>query len=191
MTPPGTRLGAPHNPSEPVRDTPLCTTTISASGGMGTACTERSEKSMSRARPSVAADTVSWSRRPLGTPVAACSARWHALAMTLGSAWKPSASARATSRAALDDIPAPTGKVVSTVPRPPVTGRTTATTPATSRAQRGCTSPRYSGSSGTCTSRSAGSGSPAERSTTRRVSSGVKSTTVPRSTAMPMARPSL
>ena len=44
---------------------------------------------------------------------------------------KPSASATATSSAALDDRPAPTGRVVRTVPAKPCVGRSTATTPAT------------------------------------------------------------
>ena len=66
-----------------------------------------------------------------GTPEATCSARWHSTARSWGVPVKPSASATATSSAALDDSPAPSGRVVSTTPRRPSTGRSSAATPAT------------------------------------------------------------
>src|SRR3954465_15416526 len=76
---------------------------------------------------------------PLGTPEARCSARGRASAGASGEPSNPRASATATSSAALDDRPAPTGRVVDTVPTAPTAGRTTATTPATYRAQLGST----------------------------------------------------
>ena len=68
---------------------------------------------------------------PQGTPDARCSAAWQAWASAKGGPSNPSASATATSRAALDDSPAPIGRVVVTVPVPPTAGLTELTTPAT------------------------------------------------------------
>ncbi len=68
---------------------------------------------------------------PQGTPEATCSALWHSFASSSGVPSKPSARASATSRAALDDSPAPTGSVVVMEPSKPAAGRTWLTTPAT------------------------------------------------------------
>ena len=68
---------------------------------------------------------------PDGTPLPTCSARWHSLASSTGDPSKPSASATASSSAALDERPLPIGTVVRTVPSKPPLGRTSCTTPAT------------------------------------------------------------
>jgi hypothetical protein len=88
-------------------------------------------QSIRSALPATPAADVSWSMIPEGTPEAACSARWQARASSTCEPVKPSASATETSRAALDDSPAPTGSVVWTVPTAPTAGRSSATTPAT------------------------------------------------------------
>ena len=72
---------------------------------------------------------------PHGTPEAACSARRVSWANSTGSPSKPRASATATSRAALEDRPAPTGRSVVTCPVKPTSGLSSSTTPATYRAQ--------------------------------------------------------
>ena len=75
---------------------------------------------------------VSWSIIPHGTPEAACSARWQARASSSGERGvSRRARAIATSRAALDDSPAPMGIVVEMRPSKPCVGRTSATTAAT------------------------------------------------------------
>ena len=54
---------------------------------------------------------ASWSMIPHGTPVARCSARWQSRAISSGVPSSPSASAVATSSAALDDSPLPMRQV--------------------------------------------------------------------------------
>ena len=76
---------------------------------------------------------------PVGTPVAACSARRASWASSIGVPSNPRASATATSRAALDDRPAPTGIVVLTCPSSPRPLRSSAATAATKRPHRGST----------------------------------------------------
>ena len=98
-------------------------TTISTSTGTGEGVTSNVEQSMSRAWPSTADAMHSWSMMPVGTPVARCSARCASRARSSGEPRCPNAIAAATSRAALDDRPAPTGMVVDTVPRMPVVAR--------------------------------------------------------------------
>ena len=60
-----------------------------------------------------------WSMIPVGTPVANCSARWVSNASSVGVNVLPIARAVASSKAALDDKPAPTGIVVETLPEIP------------------------------------------------------------------------
>ncbi len=93
--------------------------------------TARVVQSMRRTWPATPAALASWSMIPHGTPDARCSARWPSLASSSGGPSNPSASATATSSAADDERPAPTGSVVSTTPTKPRAGRSSATTPAT------------------------------------------------------------
>ncbi len=80
---------------------------------------------------------------PHGTPDARCSAAWQSRAMSSAEPSAPRASATAISSAALEDSPAPIGIVVETLPSNPVDGRSSATTPATYRAQSGCDAARF------------------------------------------------
>ena len=86
---------------------------------------------MSSAAPSTPPADASWSMIPQGTPEARCSADWQIRAMSRGDPSMPSASATATSSAALEDRPEPIGIVVDTSPSNPTAGRISATTPAT------------------------------------------------------------
>src|SRR5438067_2260031 len=72
---------------------------------------------------------------PEGTPVAACSACCSSGARADGSPSQPRARATATSKAALEDSPAPAGPVLDTRPSKPATGRRTGTTEAISQAR--------------------------------------------------------
>ena len=139
---------------------------------------------MSRAWPSTPAADASWSMIPDGTPLARCSARWQAWASSSEVPSNPRASATATSRAALDDSPPPIGSVVDTVPSKPRSGLTSATTPATYRAQPGSMVRGSSTSIGT----TAGSASSAERRTTASPPRS-PSTVVPRSIAIGRTSP--
>ena len=76
-------------------------------------------QSIISAWPATAAAMHSWSMMPLGTPDARCSARRHSSASATGDICAPSASATATSSAALLDRPAPMGMSVVTRPRMP------------------------------------------------------------------------
>ena len=68
---------------------------------------------------------------PQGTPEARCSAALADPRESRRRPSMPSASATATSSAALDDRPVPIGIVVDTSPTKPTAGRISATTPAT------------------------------------------------------------
>ena len=99
---------------ERARLSPEWTTTISAPAGIATGSMDRSAKSISSAHPSCAALTTSWSMIPVG----------HARGGLLGVLARAGQASpgrprirrpgrAATSRAALDDSPAPTGSVVT------------------------------------------------------------------------------
>ena len=128
--------------------------------GHGDGVTSNVEQSMSRAWPSTADAMHSWSMMPVGTPVARCSARCPSRARSSGEPRCPNAIAAATSRAALDDRPAPTGMVVDTVPRMPVVAPSSAATAATYRPTLGATA---TGSPTTGSSNEVGSSSSVER----------------------------
>ena len=96
--------------------------TTSMSVGTGTWVTARVWQSIIVACPAVAAAMQSWSMMPVGTPVAACSARRAASASSVDVPSNPSANPIAHSSAALDDSPAPAGMLLVTSPtRPTVT----------------------------------------------------------------------
>ena len=117
----------------------MSTTITSRSSGIETGDTVRSWQSIASAAPSTPPVDASWSMIPHGTPDARCSAAWHSRAMSSAVPSAPRARATATSSAALEDSPAPIGIVVETLPSNPVAGRSSATTPATYRAQSGST----------------------------------------------------
>ena len=115
--------------------------------------------------------------------------RWHSRAMDSGVPPTPKTWARATARAALEERPAPTGRVDSMVSVPPEPGRARAAMAATSRAHGGSSRPTTAGS-GTGSSRiSAGWSKASEVTTNRGRPSGVSTTVTPRSMAMGRARP--
>ena len=116
-----------------IRGTSLCTTTNAASVGTATCRVRSDSKSMCRASPSRAPAIARGSSRPTCTP-AARSASWHSRARASGSrapggsrspgvegserAW-PTARRKATEKAALEESPAPTGRVLVTEMVPP------------------------------------------------------------------------
>ena len=104
---------------------------------MAMGVTVSSWQSMRSAWPATPAADASWSMIPQGTPDARCSAIWVSCASSSVEPSNPSARATETSSAALDDKPAPTGRVVVISPTNPLVGCSSATTPATYRAQAG------------------------------------------------------
>ena len=92
---------------------PELITSTASRGGSGMGSTSKLRQSISIARSRLPASDASWSMIPHGTPVATISASWHACASSsVGSekcAASQSARATATSRAALDESPPPSG----------------------------------------------------------------------------------
>ena len=112
---------------------------IASRGGSGMGSISRLRQSISSALSRLPLSEASWSMIPHGTPVAAISASWQARASSSGGSEKPatshSASPAATSSAALDERPPPTGIVELTVASMPTGSRprsaSVQTTPAT------------------------------------------------------------
>ena len=122
---------------------------------------------------------------PVGTPVAACSARWAARARSVGVPSNPSASPMAHSSAALDDNPAPVGMSDRIEPVRPLTEPISRAMAAMYRAHAGVTTP---GSPATGRATSIGPGSASELSAIE-VPPGSNSMVVPRSIAIGNTRP--
>src|ERR1035437_4178166 len=111
--------------------------------------------------------------------------------MMAGSPVAPNTLANAVANAALEERPAPTGRVVAIRHTPPIPGLTVAMTPATNRAHDGSRVPTTSGSGG----RPRGRVIPCRWRVEKKVilvdRVGVNSTVVPRSMAIGRAIPRL
>ena len=118
------------------RGASLCTMTKAASSGMGTWCICRVAKSMWSAWPATAPAMASGSSRPTCEP-ALRSASWQSWANARGSGSWPRASSNATANAALEDSPAPTGRVLVTRATPPDGGAWARKSPAANAASCG------------------------------------------------------